>query len=175
MAPTAHWSSDVIDAGEAAGLCRRVLDHCAALTGTWPLPRYKLDPVDMPPDLLPALSLMDVLPDGEFRVRLFGTGLRERYGQELTGKYLRDCETGEPVEESYRIYQDIVRTRRPGIRRITFPTALGPICYDRLLIPLSAEDGQVRYILMAIQIVDGPAYRTVLEAAGKEPGGSDPR
>jgi hypothetical protein len=40
--------------------------------------------------LLPTVSLIDVLPEGDYRVRLAGTGLHSVYGREITGRRLSD-------------------------------------------------------------------------------------
>lgn len=52
------------------------------------LPRREdFDPVDLPPTLLPWMTIFDV--EGErFRIRLVGTGIVEALGQDTTGRYL---------------------------------------------------------------------------------------
>lgn len=49
--------------------------------------RADFDPVELPPELLPWITIFDV--EGErFRIRLVGTGIVEALGEDTTGRYL---------------------------------------------------------------------------------------
>jgi len=49
--------------------------------------RADFDPVDLPPKLLPWITIFDV-EEGRFRIRLVGTGIVEALGMDTTGRYL---------------------------------------------------------------------------------------
>jgi hypothetical protein len=83
------------------GLLRRQLERTKSYSPDWvglgrgpKLPgRSDIRPEDLK-SLLPTLSLIDVKSDPlEFRLRLAGTGLYSVYGQEITGRTLRDVYT----------------------------------------------------------------------------------
>jgi hypothetical protein len=64
---------------------------------------------------LPTTSLIDILPGGEYRVRLAGTGLYGVYGREITGRTLEDVYSA-PAAAYWREELDkIVQSRRPGV------------------------------------------------------------
>lgn len=76
-------------------------------------PRRRLDPGDIK-RLLPTVSLIEVLPDADYRVRLAGTGLYNVYGREITG-----CRLGEVYNTAAADYwRDelgrVVKSRKPG-------------------------------------------------------------
>jgi len=49
--------------------------------------RQDFDPVDLPPTLLPWITIFDV-EGGRFRIRIVGTGIVQVMGQDTTGRYL---------------------------------------------------------------------------------------
>ena len=65
--------------------------------------------------LLPTVSLIDLLPDGEFRLRLAGTGLYSVYGREITGRRLEDVYNSQAAEYWRKELSTVVREGRPGV------------------------------------------------------------
>ena len=160
------WTKEVETAQSET--CRRLLAHChAQICGNWPMPKEILDPVLIPRDLLPWLCIMDVEPDGEFRFRLFGTGLVSGYGRELTGKRLRDTVTGEPIERVHEIFSTAVARRTPLVTLTSFGTPGGPISYERAIIPLSSRTGIISWLLVVLHLLETPGAGNILELVSK--------
>ncbi|WP_307347454.1 motility/cell cycle regulatory protein MopJ [Caulobacter ginsengisoli] len=65
--------------------------------------------------LLPTVSLIDVLPDGDYRLRLAGTGLYSVYGREITGRRLEDVYNSQAAEYWRKELDTVVREGRPGV------------------------------------------------------------
>ncbi len=65
--------------------------------------------------LLPTVSLIDVLPDGDYRLRLAGTGLYSVYGREITGRRLEDVYNSQAAEYWRKELDQVVREGRPGV------------------------------------------------------------
>lgn len=127
------------------------------------MPRAALDPVWLPPDALPWIMLFEVLDGMEFRVRLQGTALRDAYGLNLKGKLLREIETWEPVKESYARFSAAVTERRM-VATVTDAVLKGTVVsYERLLVPLSRDDGGIGFLLVCLQLRDFPRYASVVD------------
>ncbi len=158
------WSTDDLSEGEASPPCRALLARLRELHGGFPVPKGAFRAEDLPATLLPRLCLLEALPDGEFRFRLFSAGLSESYGEDLTGRLLRDAVTGEPPDTVHRIYRETVASRRPRITRTRVRTSSLPVTYDRVICPLADGDGTVRWVLVLLVVVERTDHRTVLEA-----------
>jgi hypothetical protein len=65
--------------------------------------------------LLPTVSLIDVLPGGDYRLRLAGTGLYSVYGREITGRRLEDVYNSQAAEYWRRELDQVVKDGRPGV------------------------------------------------------------
>jgi hypothetical protein len=76
-------------------------------------PRCRLDPGDIK-RLLPTVSLIDVLPGEDYRIRLAGTGLYSVYGGEITGRRLGEVYNSAAAEYWREELGRVVRDRRPG-------------------------------------------------------------
>lgn len=61
--------------------------------------------------LLPTVSLVEIRPDGDYRLRLAGTGLYTVYGREITGRTLNEVYSG-PAADYWREQFDKVRAER---------------------------------------------------------------
>ena len=61
--------------------------------------------------LLPTISLVDFDADGDYRLRLAGTGLYTVYGREITGRSLNEVYAG-PAADYWRSQFDKVRAER---------------------------------------------------------------
>lgn len=76
-------------------------------------PRRRLDPGGIK-RLLPTVSLIEVLPDADFRVRLAGTGLYNVYGCEITGRRIGEVYNASAAEYWRHELGRVVRERKPG-------------------------------------------------------------
>lgn len=107
-----------------------------------PAPRRSdIDPVDVP-QLLPLMAICEVLQaPRSYVVRLFGTGLVEMLGRDLTGKAIHDILHGAHLDSALADLDRVTRSMRPvcTIRDGAW-IGKGHLRYERLLLPLS-EDG----------------------------------
>lgn len=76
-------------------------------------PRRRVDPGDIK-RLLPTVSLIEVLPDADYRVRLAGTGLYNVYGREITGRRIDEVYNSAAADYWRDELGRVVRDRRPG-------------------------------------------------------------
>ncbi|BCW90061.1 hypothetical protein sos41_32290 [Alphaproteobacteria bacterium SO-S41] len=121
---------------------REVLNYWASLKRDGALPRR----ADFKPAAivrrLPTISLVDVDLSGEgFRYRLAGTGLREAFSQDLTGRALE--------QEDWRaIYRDIAASAAPASGYMPLLRKDRPSLVQAWLrLPLADDDGRVTTIL----------------------------
>ncbi len=64
---------------------------------------------------LPNVSLVDVgACGGQFRFRLAGTGLRDTFGLELTGRYLDQAPMGDQLDLWRTVYRRVAETGAPA-------------------------------------------------------------
>lgn len=166
-----------IDRDACAERCRNLLDHLDGLCdGRWPLPKRELTPDRLPKQMLPHLYMLDVLPDGDFRFRLFGSHLVATYGREMTGRFLRETKTGEDVAFAHGIYSSAVTGRAPVITRTTATGDLGTIVYDRVICPLADEAGAVLWLLGTAKVISKlPMTKTLIDALPGDVGGTGRR
>ena len=121
---------------------REVLDYWESLKKGAALPRR----ADFKPAAivrrLPTVSLVDVDLSGErFRYRLAGTGLREAFSHDLTGRPLEH-------EEWRAIYRDIAASATPANGYMPLLRKDRPSLVQAWLrLPLAGEDGRVTTIL----------------------------
>ncbi|HYC01801.1 MAG TPA: hypothetical protein VED40_00820 [Azospirillaceae bacterium] len=141
-----------------------LLDRLRQLHGGFPVPKSAFRPEDLSPSLLPRLCLLEALPDGEFRFRLFAAALAAAYGEDLTGRLLRHAVTGEPTDAVHRIYRETVASGQPRVTRTRVRTSSLPMTYDRVICPLADEAGAVRWVLVLLVVVERADHMTVLEA-----------
>jgi len=99
---------------------------------------------------LPNIALIDVVGDQpRFRVRLFGTGLVEAYGEDITGRFLEDLDLDGIAKEIDAQVKKIVRERRVQVVRVRFTKQNGKrhLEYERIGFPLSADGTTVNMLL----------------------------
>lgn len=98
---------------------------------------------------LPHVSLIDVAFDAaRFRFRLAGTGLRDIFGEELTGKDLSQMPFGGHAQGWYEVYRQVARERRPaqGYTPLTWRDRPSMV-QAWLRLPFADESGAVNVIL----------------------------
>jgi hypothetical protein len=64
---------------------------------------------------LPTISLIDVVEDAEFRIRLAGTGLYGVYGGEITGKRLTEIYAPPALDYWRGELRQVVQEKRPAV------------------------------------------------------------
>jgi len=102
--------------------------------------RRDLDPLELR-GLLPNIYLMDVLPGGQFRVRLLGEAHVAVYGPGLIGRVIDDIFPADAAAEFNRLYAAVVRRRAPVINRgqVTWWQSHTWMHYEGLHAPLATD------------------------------------
>ena len=129
----------------------RAYDYWNRIRGDRPMPsRRDIRPRDIQ-SLLPHIFLVDVLREPmRFRIRLAGTEVNSRFGEELTGQALEEIDLGTEAPRGLEIYAATVTEREPTLSMADYTRADGrPMRYRRLLCPLST-DGYVIDMLFGV-------------------------
>ena len=132
---------------------RRLADYLAAKSPPGKLPgRKHIDPLELA-DLLPWVTLIDVIPQpsGEprYRIRLMGTEVVAIKGSDGTGKFVDDVLTGREGAAVIRGYREILRSRAPQYRRGHVATiGREHILYERAAFPLASDGKQVDMLVL---------------------------
>jgi hypothetical protein len=130
--------------------------------------RAHIDPCDFKRHL-PTISLTEIDPeDGDYRLRLAGTGLYGVYGGEITGKRLSDVYAGEAAAYWRRELDIVVETRMPRAGAHSMAWRGSPhLSIVWLRLPLARDGDRVDMILGYDVVVGGAAAwgRTGIRAA----------
>jgi hypothetical protein len=138
---------------------RRLADYLASKVPPGKLPgRQHIDPTDIP-DLLPYVTLIEVVPqpdgDPRYRIRLAGTQVVELLGVDGTGKFVDEILTTPEGAAIIRTYKDMLESKVPQplhgalrghgrdhipFQRVAFPLARDGINVDMLLFLILRPD-----------------------------------
>jgi hypothetical protein len=125
---------------------RRLNDYLAAKAPAGKLPgRQHIEPTEIP-DLLPYITLLDVVPQAtggtRLRIRLAGTEVVNHHGSEVTGRFLDEIFADPEGLAIIARFIEAVTTRRPNHRRacVAVPRR-DHLWYERMAFPL-ARDGE---------------------------------
>jgi len=132
---------------------RKLLSYWREKKGSRTAPsRTDIQPEELAP-LRPYLALYDVL-DGDFRVRLFGSGLVLAYDGNITGKLMSDCDLNGINAQLAEQLTEVVRERRPNVLRakLAKETDNRYLRYERIALPLSADGETVNMILCGYHV-----------------------
>ena len=114
-------------------------------------PRSAVDPLLIPPGLLPNIGLVEAQPsDGRLnlRFRLLGTGHRLATGRDYSGRSFNELYAPEQVSAFEREYGAILGSGRPGYaRRSSLKQNREFIFFQRILAPLLDETGMPRHVI----------------------------
>ena len=119
--------------------------------------RADIDPIDMPPHLLPNVFLTDVVDGGaRFRYRLVGTAIVGTLGWDPTGGYVDEINQNAPYRDYITgLYRRVVGDRVPVFSMSQYPRPNHPDrgyhATQRLMCPLSS-DGATVDILFTCQV-----------------------
>src|SRR3546814_14984207 len=139
MRPVADWSRP---AGIRNSLLRTLHDYWRAkLNGRGMPSRGDIDPVEIPPTVLPHVILTDIMDGPRFRFRLAGTAIRAAAGMEITGRYLDEPFSGRYSDYIVGIYRELIEVQRPIYTESAY-VSLGQIgrasCRER-----GCQDGEI--------------------------------
>ena len=117
--------------------------------------RADLDPVEIP-DLLPHVTLVDVVPDDRrFVYRLVGTSEVDVRGRDPTGLSVAEAYFGPTPESAVQNYVTVAETKRPVFERTDFTSANGRfVDEEALFLPLSSDGIAVDMIFVVARVKD---------------------
>lgn len=112
--------------------------------------RADIDPVEIPPQVLPGVSLIDVVPDERRYVyRLVGTGEVEARGYDPTGRSVGDGFLAPSQEDALGCYDRVVATRAALVDPVAFKATDGRyVTEETIFLPLSDDGAKVNKILV---------------------------
>ncbi len=119
--------------------------------------RRDIDPTEIPPAILPHLAMFDLIEGAQrVRVRLLGTALVQRFGEEHTGSLLEQVLSGDYLVYVHELHREIFRLRVPIYSESAFHwtverSAIG----KRLYLPLS-NGGTDPAITLAGHVFEAP-------------------
>lgn len=124
--------------------------------------RSDMDPTEIPPRLLPGISLVEVVPDERRYVyRLVGTADVEVRGADPTGKSVREGFFGPTAENALGCYDQVVATHAPVHDAVPFTATNGRYASEEtLFLPLSDDGVSVNKIIVFF------TYRNVFDPDG---------
>lgn len=97
------------------------------------------------------IGIAEVLPDGAFRYRLFGSALVAAIGYDATGWQTSELKPPAYAEIVTAQYREVVAARRPLLHEIR--SDAGPIRYLRLTAPLTLGEGGVDQLWMTVAMI----------------------
>ena len=115
---------------------------------------------------LPTISLINIDPAGQFRLRLAGTGLYTVYGREITGRSLDEVYSGPAADYWREQLEKVTRDRRPLVGCHNLAWRGSPylsILWQRL--PLASNGCDVDIILGYDAIVGSQSTASGIRAA----------
>jgi len=130
---------------------QRIYAYWQTKRGGRPMPRRAdLDPTEIPPHLLPGITLVNVVPDPRRYVyRLVGTKEVEVRGYDPTGKSVVEGFFGENAEDATECYDRVVATGAPVLDPVPFlERRRGYRGAESLFLPLSNDGVAVNMILV---------------------------
>ncbi|MEK9971531.1 MAG: PAS domain-containing protein [Ferrovibrio sp.] len=143
----------------------RLLEYWTARQGPdgEPPPRAALDPLALPPAVLPQLILMELVPGApggdpyRFHYRLVGTGIVELFGFDPTGRYLDEIGDTPEIRVNINRLNYVAEARQPHLSRSPFMIPSREFIHvERLTLPFLRADGTVGFLLTALSPIEPP-------------------
>lgn len=137
----------------SAGDIARLLQHWNELAGEHTPQRSSIDPLNMPPQLLPILAIMEYAPEAnDWRYALVGERIREMIGSSVKGRMLGDVlAKSDDARRVRALYDETVKLRRPtisfGQHTVGFATRRD---FARILFPYANGDGEISTLLLLL-------------------------
>ncbi len=131
---------------------RRLYDYWDAKRGNRPMPaRADIDPVELAWGL-GDISLIDVLPDGDFQWRVDGSNLVAFFGCDMSGRKLSTYPYRGYLEQMRENFRMPVERREPVFQTRKFEDGEHRWNYDTVFLPLSADGRKVDMVMQMIDI-----------------------
>jgi hypothetical protein len=131
------------------------LDYWDARRGDRAVPdRADIDPVEIPPRLLPHLLLGEISePGARLRYRVVGTELVRRFGREPTGRYADEVLGKSQYAYFTSLIRDLCIERCPVYSEARFDwDAGGHVVTSRLLVPLTRGGEETAMVMGAYEL-----------------------
>lgn len=117
------------------------------------LSRDSIEPRDILP-LLPHLFVVEPF-DGDWRYRLYGTGLQARFHVEMTWKRFGEIYESKTAGDLNRVCEDATRSGTPAAMRGVYRGAgFEDVGIEAVQIPMLARDGRTRHVLGGLFFLD---------------------
>jgi hypothetical protein len=142
---------DIAELKSYSANLQQIYAYWQSKRGGRPMPRRAdLDPAEIPPRLLPGITLVDVVPDHRRYVyRLVGTMEAEVRGYDPTGRSVAEAYFGEDAEDATECYDRVVDTCAPVLDPTPFlERRRGYRGAESLFLPLSNDGAAVNMILV---------------------------
>jgi hypothetical protein len=110
--------------------------------------RRDIDPTEMPPFLLPHLSLIEICENDRLKLRLVGTEIVRQHRRDNTGKFADEYLKGEYLAYITALYVELRTRRLPILTESVFRHPETRLETTRLLLPLTRGGADVRIALM---------------------------
>jgi hypothetical protein len=144
----------------------RFYDLWVAMRGDRPMPSRKdLDPLQIGPEFLPNLMLIDVLREPRrYRYRLVGTHVVAASGEDRTGKTFENVGFIKVHPVVVEQYDQVVDTGQPLHSLEPFTNFKSGSTYDvdRLLLPLSSDGRTVDMLIVLFHFKTRPFARSLV-------------
>lgn len=115
--------------------------------------RSAIDPIELGPELLPHVALVQPEADGRLRFRLVGTQLNREAGADLTGRYIGELNPNRAYADYIAgLYMLAAETRRPVYSETSYSSSSGRQGLTRRLMCPLAADGHMVDMFIAIQV-----------------------
>lgn len=107
-----------------------------------------VDPVAMG-DAVGYVMLLEALPDGDFRYRLFGSRIAERAGFDMTGRRTSEVLPTDPAMSLFFgvVYRAATARRAPVHTRHVPPSHIPVVDWCRLVLPLAGPSGRIDFLV----------------------------
>jgi hypothetical protein len=147
---------DIFSPGDIQNpLLKRLYAYWETCRGSRPMPgRADIDPIEMQ-FILGNLFLVDVLREPlRFRMRLHGTELARRAGQDLTGKILDTLPQTDFRRHTQRAFTAVVESATPRWTLQNRVIENRTFHYESLILPLSKDGVAVEMLLIGMVYLD---------------------
>jgi hypothetical protein len=145
-APDIVWNPHETDLPDPR--LRGLLAYWRRLRASGGLPRLPdIDPIEMG-DAVGYAMLLEALPEGDFRYRLYGSRIAERAGFDMTGKRTSEVPTHQSMAAFFgTVYRAASLRRVPVFTRHAPPSKVNVVYWTRLVLPLSGADGRIDFLV----------------------------